>query len=514
MSTILPAKYDLSHIPTNKLQQFGKDVISLINIAGVNTGRATHYNTVEEKEAAEKRIHFDVFSKDRGVYAAVHCLPGVTDYSKQKATTALLANPWYKQGHSALSPAYEMQLIHRFVDSLPANRMLNLFCDLREQRVNNTRTKKRVILPTLLNSDNLEWWAVKYRRKMRKVLEHAWGKHMAGIIKSILSKEVALSHMEESIVNEYILEYTTHTKASIVEATRFIMGVQTEYTHPLFRAFYSAKTEIVAGKNLPMEVLEGIRSTYHKDFSQKDLLELVKDKVTTKQRRLIQKKAKRENVEIAFDMRTATPVELYIYAFEMGITAEMRKVLKEKAKRIADSIPYRFNKVGILVDDSFSMSGDVTQKLRPMAITYAIRDVLKCLGESYTIEYVTNSRSVFHKPRGGTDLATGLTKLLVRHADPIFIISDGYENQPSGRVNEVLTALNNLTITTGIHHINPVVAAETGKGLRHISESIPMMPISNPVALGMNMMIPLLESDPLQGINGLLNNAVKLLESN
>ena len=96
MTTNLPATFDLSHIETSELQSFGKDVVSLLNIAGVNTGRATHYATKEEKELAEKKIHFDVFSRDRGVYAAVHCLPGVTDYSVQRAVTAMLANPWYK----------------------------------------------------------------------------------------------------------------------------------------------------------------------------------------------------------------------------------------------------------------------------------------------------------------------------------------------------------------------------------------------------------------------------------
>lgn len=510
MATNLPTKrYDLSHIPTNKLQKFGRDVVSLLNIAGVNTSRATHYATKEEKEIAEKKIHFDVFSKDRGVYAAAHCMAGVTDYSIQRAVTAMLANPWHKQKNSALTPSQEMQIIQKLVHNLPPNRMLNLFCELREQRVNNTRTKKRVILPALLGSENLDWWAVKYRNKMRKSLEHAWGKRRTGIIKSILSNGNTPNQMELDFIEEHIVKYV-HGPAT--EALEFILNVDMIYQQPLFKAFHDARTDIEKGKDLPLEVLEGIRSTYHKEFSQKDLLELVKNKVTTKQRRLVQRKAKKEGVNIKFDPNTASPVELYIYAFEMGMTNEIRSVLIRKAKQIAESIPYSFEKIGILVDDSFSMSGSITQKLRPMAITYAMRDVLTKLGDSFTIEYVTGSRSLFHKPHGGTNLAMGIVKLLNKGVDTIFIISDGYENQPSGRVSEVLTAMKNIGVTVPIQHINPVIATETGKGLRHISNEIPMLPISNPAAFGMSMLIPMLTADPLQGITGLLNHTTKLLE--
>lgn len=74
------------------------------------------------------------------------------------------------------------------------------------------------------------------------------------------------------------------------------------------------------GAILPLEVLEGIRSTYHKSVSQKKILELTKGtSMTEKQRALIQRKAKKENVVVAFNPMARTAVELYILAYAEGM---------------------------------------------------------------------------------------------------------------------------------------------------------------------------------------------------
>ena len=55
-----------------------------------------------------------------------------------------------------------------------------MFGMLRKERVNNARTR-RLILSTLLRADNLEFWSVKYRRKLATALIHAWGRRTASI---------------------------------------------------------------------------------------------------------------------------------------------------------------------------------------------------------------------------------------------------------------------------------------------------------------------------------------------
>jgi len=509
----LPEVLHFDHIPEKEMKDFGKKVISLMNLAGVNTGRATHYNTKEEKEEMEKKVHHEIFSKDRGVYAAVHCMPGVTDYSIQRATMAMLGNTWEQHNKSALTQDVETFILKKLVANLPANRMLNLFSDIRENRINNSRAKKRIILETLLNAKGIDWWAVKYRNKMRKALEHALGKRRTGILKSILSQD-RMTADGFAIVKDFILQYVdlAERHVLVLDSLRFILGCPIgESESKLFKAFNDAKKDLKKGKGLPMEVLEGIRSTYHKEVPQEAILELTKKTMTNKQKRQVQKKAQKAGVEVKFDPMKSNTVDLYIYAFEMGMTDAVAKALKVKAEKIAASFPYSFKRLGILVDDSHSMSGHDTQKLRPMAITFAIRDVLRKTADKCDIEYATGTKLNFHKPRGGTDLATGLVNLAMKDPDAIFIISDGYENQPSGRVNEILMAFERVGFKRPIYQINPVVASETGKGLRSLSESMIVIPASKPESLVSNMLIPMLETDPVRALSNIVNSAIKLI---
>lgn len=516
MSTALVTASGLNfdHIPSNEIKSFGKNVISLMNTISTSTARATHYNTKEEKELAERTIHFDVFSKDRGVYAAVHCMSGVTDHSKQRAIIALLGNSWLRQPNSVIDQRTEKALIERIVRELPPNRMLNLFCEIRDQRINNSRTKRQIIPRAVLSNPNLEWWAVKYRNKLRKSLEHCWGKRMTGIIKRLLVQS-SLDEKGQAILRKFLDSYSNDPQY-VRDCVRFILGCSDLESvmerRDLIRAFYEARQDLSKGAKLPIEVLEGIRSTYHKDVTQKQLLDLVKDSLTTKQRRLVQRKAKKENVEVEFDPMTASPVELYIYAFEMGMTSQISRALRLKAEKVVESIPFEFNRVGILVDDSWSMFGHDTQKFRPIAITFAVRDILSKLSSDVHIQYVTGTSKSFHRPRGGTDLATGLVKLALKEPEVIFVISDGYENQPSGRVNEVLRAFERIGFNPALYHINPVVAAENKKGVRPISGKIRTIPISNPASLSSAMLIPMLESDPVRGLSAIVDNAIKLIK--
>jgi hypothetical protein len=189
----------------------------------------------------------------------------------------------------------------QLVENLPANRALNLLNDLRTNRVNNSRTKKRLILTFLLNHPRLEWWAVKYRKKVRKALEHAWGKQATGAIRATINHAHAPQDCRalRDRIEKYLAKQTD--RQTIYECVSFVLGCDEDYTSPLFQAFKAAKTDLSHGAILPLEVLEGIRSTYHKSVSQKKILELTKGtSMTEKQKALVQRKAKKENVVVDF----------------------------------------------------------------------------------------------------------------------------------------------------------------------------------------------------------------------
>ncbi len=505
---------DLAHIEDK--EKFKDAVLAVMNTSGVSTGRGTHYNTREQEMRARLEASKALFEMDRGIFMLIHALEGVTDDARKTAIKAMLMNNWDRYANSSFSPEMEMNGIVHLTRSLQANRVLNLFNEFRKDHVNNTRTKKRLILPFLLNHPNLEWWAVKYRKKIRKALEHAWDKRTTSVIKALVNKQRTPS--EETGLKDRIDRCLAPgaDREKVLECISFILGNDGGFTLPLLKAFGEAKQDISRGRILPPEVLEGIRGTCHKKVSRKRILELTRDSsMTEKQKALVQRKAKKLNVTVAFNPMARSAVELYILAYAEGMTDAIRDALKKKAADGARALPVRFGKVGVLLDDSFSMTGAETQKLRPMAISLSMKDVLVNIGETAAVRTASgrtiDGRNPLPRPMGETNLSTALIDLLQKRVDVVFILSDGYENAPSGRVDEVMHLLERIGCRTPIYHMNPVAGGESKGGLRTLSEKIPVMPVGNARELSLTLLRAMIEVDVKKGIEALASMALPKL---
>ncbi len=222
-------------------------------------------------------------------------------------------------------------------------------------------------------------------------------------------------------------------------------------------------------------------------------------------------------MKIAFNPMARTAVELYILAYAEGMTDEIRNALMKKARMGAGQIPVRFDRVGILVDDSFSMSGIGTQKLRPMAAALAMKDVLANVGNSRVIRAASgrriNREYPLPRPKGSTNLALALVHLLEAGADVVFILSDGYENSPSGRVDEVMRLLDTIGDKTPVYHFNPVVGSESKTGMRNLSDRIPALPAGNPQGLALALARAMMEVDIKRGIEALAAMALPMIRT-
>jgi len=487
--------------------------LSFIESASTATGRATFYNTKEEQEKAIKSIHQQLLELDRSIYSLSLLLPGFMDYSKQLSIINLLKTQGTK--NALLDELQEKDLIAKIFGQLSIPRKLKLFVKLRKQKINNARTRK-LILRSILGEKNLERWVTKYKTKIADALEHAWGKRNTSIIKSILSKPSnTLSTKERGILKNYLLKYNegpnlTHV---IFECVAFVLGVKRTYVLPLLKAYQESKEELNKGAKLSYEVLEGIRSTYHKENTAAQVLELTKGQLTKGQKIAMQAKAKVDKVAVAFNPMDYDTIRLYLYAFKQGLTEEIEKALKEKAIKIAKDLPLQFQKIGILIDHSQSMEGNVTQWMRPLATTLAIRDVLKAVSKEAVVHSCgndINANEILLKANGDTSLAKGLLNLLEIEVETIFILSDGYENTPAGRVNEVLQLARKIGVNTPVIQINPVMAAESG-GVRKLSELITTLSVNNTEALGLSMLKAMFEIDIEQGVEALLKTTVPLL---
>lgn len=349
---------------------------------------------------------------------------------------------------------------------------------------------------------------------------------MTSIIREILRKEPDQRNSKENrILRKNV---TRHTLAGIkclasnetgtrlrdqltiaLQSIGFVLGVHERVDLPLFRAFIDAKTDLSKGKRLPPEVLEGIRSTYHKTVSKDEVIKLTAKTMTSGQRLTVQKRAKKAGVKVDVDLKAQEAIKLYIHAFENGMTDEIREALEHRAEKAAAKFPTKFKRVGILVDASQSMFGDKTQKLRPMAATLALRDMLIKTAKQADVVYsggsVVNDLTL---PSGDTELAEGFLALVCDEPEAIFVLSDGYENTPAGRFSEVVEQVRSLGIDIPIYHLNPVFAAEA-RGVRELAPGqVPTMPVQNPDGLGTTIVRGLIETNPVQGINTLLQLAL------
>ena len=499
-------------------QDAGKLVCAFLDTATTSMGRATHYNTREEQQAAELEAHDALMGMSRDLYAVLLAVPGATDRSMQVGMRKLLSTPRNGAIQEFLSPAQERAVLYHLIQSLPAPRMFRLMEAFRHgaeelglKRANNARTRK-LVLRTLLSSPRLPLWAVKYRTKMRVTLTHVWGKRMTSALRTILSRDGRTwTAREKSILVNFIEQYAGQENALRArQCVSFVLGNRDRLSHPFLRAFTDAKADLKAGARLPLEVLEGIRSTHHKNVPHEEVLKLVAKggKMSAGQRMAVQKKAAQAGVEVKMDPTRYDAVRLYLYAFEMGLTEDIEVCLADKAKKAAAAFPTRYGKVGLLVDASASMAGDKTQPLRPMAATLAMRDMLSLVADEAVAHYVGGQVGDLVRPMGDTALADGLIEVLMQEPDAVYVLSDGYENTPAGRFAEVMQHVRDMGNGTPVYHLNPVFAAEA-TGVRELAAgTVLTMPVQSPAALGSTIIRGLIEAEPLTGINALVRMAL------
>lgn len=502
----------------------GALVCSFLDVASTSLGRATHYNTREQQEAAERASHAQLLDFDRSLYAILLLVPGISDRARQLGVRALLGRPRELRSDEWLDAEGERAVLEAMVASLPAQRMIKLFASFADESVGNNARTRKLILRTLLGAPKLELWSVKYRRKLRDALVHAWGRRTASFLRRVLSTAVDQRSVEDQrALARYIDKHAGSRGRIARECVAFVLGASFEPSLPLLVALGAAKHDLAAGARLPIEVLEGIRSSHHPQIDRAALLELGKRSLTRTKRRQVQRSARAAGVEVAMDPHDYPAVELYVYAYAEGLTDPIVAALLARARESAALFPVRYARIGVLVDASASMAGHATQHLRPMAVALALRDMLQavgdeqrtiyCGGEFWAEDHAGLSSPDVHgfaglrRPLGETSPAEGLLDLLDAECDAIYVISDGYENAPAGRFAEVVAAVRAMGIETPIHQLSPVFAAEA-RGIRSLAAGITAMPVSRPEALGVSFLRSLVEADPLRGIHCLLRSAL------
>lgn len=479
-------------------------VARFLDTATSATGRATFYNSADEQSALERSAHADMAALDRRLYTGLVASPYVLDRARQTGVACLLSGGVPAVATEAVT---EAEAVRAAVARLTVPRMLNLYATLAAERVNNARARK-LILRTLVGAPALESWAVRYRRKLGVALRHAWGARTAGIVRAILVRELAgeeLDAKESRIIAAEVDHWAPGRDRAVVhECVAFVLGATGPFTRAQLRAYTDARTDLDAGRTLPYETLEGLRGRFHPTEPASRVLELTKGRLTAGQRLAKQAQAERAGVEVEVDFTRYDAVRLYLYAYERGLTDEVAGALAARARRTAAGLDLADRRVALVLDGSGSMAGSGEQALRPIAVTLALRDVLReAAGECREVWFGGKTgEDGLVRPSGDTAPVHALLDALSWDADLVVVVGDGYENAPAGRFAEVLAAVRDLGIRTPVVQMTPVLAADAG-GARPLAAEVPVAGVQRLEGLELTACRLLLDVEPATAVRAL-----------
>jgi hypothetical protein len=437
-----------------------------------------------------------------------------------------IVNPidWYDNGLS--DKAVLTALNNLGENGLPY--VLRLFVDLKNEKVNNERARK-IMLGFIWGQSNLEFYAMKYRNKIAEILKHVYGVKKTSVLLTIARKQVNLqganlvgTQKEMNIVNDCILKYFNGDTDKAFKLLLFLFkqdaGLNLDEFN-LLREYKKAKLDITGIKSVPEEVLIGLVSSikhpqYHTMWSSKVQREATKAlirknvEVTSVNQQVRQTKSTTKlGVEKTVELEKATDfLALYKTGYENTFTSELKSAIDKLAEK-KKIVGFFYKSIGIIVDDSNSMTGDKAEsKNTPRAIADF---TAKVLGKSADcVTFVKTKDEV-------TDLATAFVELLKSEntANPyqaIFILTDGYENAYDGLTNEVISIYKaESQRDIPIFQISPITSAEMGANVRKLGADVVTMAINNPSALQPQINARLLEIDTKRW----LENQVLALEA-
>lgn len=527
----------LSNVMLNTVKQ---SLIDGLSVASGSKSSATYYHSKDEQVKA-------VQTEVKKIYKISKELPLII--ANQKGATGMfisevllnefkntlrggacnIVNPidWYNNG---LSDKAILSTLNNLYTENGLPYVLRLFVAMKNAKINNERARK-ITLGFIWGQPNLEFYVLKYRNKIAKILKHVYGKKITSVLLSIAQKQIYIqgadlvaTKKEINIINEYILRYFNGDSTKAFKLLLFIFKKDIDVNYnatefPLLSEYQQARIDITNVKKIPEEILIGLVSSvshpqYHLLWSTALQRETTKAlirknvEVTSVNQQVRQTKSTAKlGVEKTVDMEKATDfLALYKTGYENGWTDELNTAINKLAekKKIQG---FFYQNIGVIVDDSVSMTGN---KLESKNTPKAIAD--------FTAKVLVNSadNAVLVKTKDEiTDLASSFIELLrgespLKSYDAIFILTDGYENAYDGLTNEVISiykAESGRDIP--IFQISPIVSAEMGANVRKLGSGVVTMAVNNPIALQPQINARLLEIDAKRW----LENQVHVLEA-
>lgn len=397
-----------------------EDIALFINAASACTGQSEYYGDSREQRLSLSFLHEYVFGNYRRLYAL--CLvAGINDYNQALIIARLL-----RAGTEPVHAPLENALIRQTLGNLPPQRVYRLFRDLRRSRVNNRRT--RATLRAWLATRDLSFDAVKYRGLLRSALRHA--------------------HLRvDPEIHAFLFE-GPHSRP--------------RWDLPLFDSFRRAKYEQRAIYELPFTIAEGLASAH--GIPRKRFLAAIEGRMTAAERRRHLERPTADGESRRQDLSrmplTAACRALLGRAFT-DRNEDWRDGIRLAAKRTPLGVLPR--RVRAVLDNSLSSRGSQRKPYHPLAVALSVDLALRAHCEDYQGIWTHPPEDAFCvRPMGSTRLGEALLDALEDRPDLVVLVSDGYENDPSGAASEIVRLFRQHVDpqqATAIIHLNPVFDA-------------------------------------------------------
>ncbi|MFD3973752.1 hypothetical protein [Streptomyces cyaneofuscatus] len=426
-----------------------EDVLLFANAVITATGQREFRSGALDQQLSLDFLHAYVRVNYRRVYAASLALD-INDHNAARIVLGLLETAGEADAEERRT---EGRLIAARLARLPPQRVYRLFGEVRRAGINNRRTRA-IMRDWLAARPDLGHDAVKYRSGVRTAARHV--------------------HLRCPQGADPLAE---------IGAFLFRPGKLPRYEHPLLDAWRRAHYEQGAVAELPFTVAEGFAARH--GMKREVFLKRAAPRMTRLERLRTQAAFQRTDVDLT--VMPLTRLALYVLALPFdqraARRAELTGALRTAARRAAGKQAGSWGRVHAVLDDSFSSSGSVQKRRRPLAVALACHHLLEALAAPGAYRGLwTSGRgdALLVRPWGPTPLGMRVLDALEpgpggAEPDRLVIVSDGWDNAPAGLAGEVLRvwrARLDPGRRTAVVHVNPVYDAD-GFDVRRLAAGVP-----------------------------------------
>ncbi len=401
-----------------------EDLALFVNACFVGTGQQEFYSARNDQVLSLAFLHEYICGNYRRLYARSLAV-GINHLNRLEIVRRLLISGRHCPPGFRLE---EGRLIRASLQHLPPQRVWKLFERLRDDGVNNRRTRA-TIRQYIRGHKDMVFQAVKYRHKVRSSVLHAH-LHLNG------------------------------------ELPAFLFEAKPRFETPLFEAYRAAQYSAEAIYELPFSVAQGFAVKHN--VPQGVFLKRIQPRLTERERLRLQRSSQ-GRVQLDPEKLPLSEFCAYLLRLPLQERFERRTELQSwlesatnQSVGLLEHLPLQ-GRVAAVLDNSFSSSGSSQKRNRPLVLAWAVHRLLSAsMGSHYRAFWTTPlADELLLHAKGQTNLAERLLDALEWGAQTVIVVSDGVENAPSGAFKAILEGYLRIGGQARVLHFNPVFDPET-----------------------------------------------------